>query len=259
MLIGGFTRELDVAQVVLYVFWGFWVCLVFYLRREDHREGYPLVTEPHGGVGRAGIGFPIPPAKILRDYHGGASYSPPGDVPRGPEGAVPAATFPGAPLVPTGNPLIDGVGPASYCYRKDVPDLTIDGQEKFKPLRVALEYRVDPHMPRPQGMRVISADGLDVGGVIDVWIDEIGHEIVFLEVELAGVTTQPRILIPQMYVRYRGRAREVVVRALAAEHFLNVPRTRNPDMITRLEEDKIVGYFGGGTLYGRPGRSEPFL
>ena len=40
---------LDVAQVTLYVFWIFFGCLIYYLRREDKREGYPL--ELHG-VGR---------------------------------------------------------------------------------------------------------------------------------------------------------------------------------------------------------------
>ena len=30
---------MDVAQVTLYVFWIFFACLIFYLRREDKREG----------------------------------------------------------------------------------------------------------------------------------------------------------------------------------------------------------------------------
>jgi hypothetical protein len=53
---------MDVAQVTLYVFWLFFACLIFYLRREDKREGYPLDSTARGG----GVvhGFPrMPPAK----------------------------------------------------------------------------------------------------------------------------------------------------------------------------------------------------
>ena len=42
---GEITAYLDVAQVVLYAFWIFFAGLVFYLRREDRREGYPLEAE----------------------------------------------------------------------------------------------------------------------------------------------------------------------------------------------------------------------
>ena len=259
MLRGALTGYVDVAQVTLYVFWGFFACLIYYLARENHREGYPLVSEKSDVGEQMPEGFPIPAVKTYRLYHGGDAQSPPNYPARAPEGARPAAGFPGAPLVPTGNPLVDGVGPASYCNREDTPDLTFEGDDKFKPLRVALEYRVDPGEPPPQGMRVIANDGIEVGGVIDVWINLIEHATVYLEVELAGVATSPRVLIPERYVRYRRRARQVVVRSLSAEQFLDIPRTRHPDRITRLEDDKLVGYFGGGTLYGKAGRSEPLL
>jgi photosynthetic reaction center H subunit len=42
---GAITQYIDVAQVVLYVFWVFFFGLIFYLRREDKREGYPLVYD----------------------------------------------------------------------------------------------------------------------------------------------------------------------------------------------------------------------
>ncbi len=47
---GAITGYIDVAQVVLYAFWIFFAGLVFYLRREDRREGYPLESEVHGGL-----------------------------------------------------------------------------------------------------------------------------------------------------------------------------------------------------------------
>ena len=42
---GAITGYIDVAQLVLYAFWIFFVGLIFYLRREDKREGYPLVSD----------------------------------------------------------------------------------------------------------------------------------------------------------------------------------------------------------------------
>ena len=51
-----FTRYIDLAQVSLYLFWLFFFALVFYLRKEDKREGYPLVGER----GERKNGFPVP-------------------------------------------------------------------------------------------------------------------------------------------------------------------------------------------------------
>ena len=39
------TGYIDVAQVTLYAFWLFFAGLIFYLRREDKREGYPLDSD----------------------------------------------------------------------------------------------------------------------------------------------------------------------------------------------------------------------
>ena len=70
---GAITSHIDVAQVVLYAFWIFFAGLIFYLRREDRREGYPLeyeVTGQHrrsGGLDAATEG--VPPA-AWRHRHG---------------------------------------------------------------------------------------------------------------------------------------------------------------------------------------------
>jgi photosynthetic reaction center H subunit len=44
-----------------------------------------------------------------------------------------------------------------------------------------------------------------------------------------------------------------------ARHFAQVPATRKPDEVTFLEEDRISAFYGGGTLYAEPKRSEPLL
>ena len=49
------------------------------------------------------------------------------------------------------------------------------------------------------------------------------------------------------------------VRAILAEQFAQIPALASPDQITLLEEDRITAYFGGGTLYATPARSEPLL
>ena len=51
MEIGAITSNIDVAQVVLYVFWIFFAGLIFYLRQEDRREGYPLEADVETGRG----------------------------------------------------------------------------------------------------------------------------------------------------------------------------------------------------------------
>lgn len=58
-------RHLDGAQIVLYAFWLFFFGLIYYLRREDKREGYPLESE-RGPV----QGFPaVPETKVFNTAH----------------------------------------------------------------------------------------------------------------------------------------------------------------------------------------------
>ncbi|MFN9969587.1 MAG: photosynthetic reaction center subunit H, partial [Phycisphaerae bacterium] len=42
---GSLGSYLDVAQVALYVFWAFFAALIYYLHRENKREGYPLESD----------------------------------------------------------------------------------------------------------------------------------------------------------------------------------------------------------------------
>jgi photosynthetic reaction center H subunit len=53
-----FANSIDVAQLAIWLFWAFFAGLVFYLRREDKREGYARDFENPGGVAH---GFPAPP------------------------------------------------------------------------------------------------------------------------------------------------------------------------------------------------------
>lgn len=61
------TDYIDTAQLVLYAFWFFFFGLVYYLRREDKREGYPLDSDRRGVAVQ---GFPAqPPAKQPAHFH----------------------------------------------------------------------------------------------------------------------------------------------------------------------------------------------
>lgn len=259
---GGLGHYIDVAQVTLYAFWAFFAGLILYLRREDKREGYPLVSEL---IGQSDIevtqGFPeLPKPKMFRLYHGGVSYAPRPETPTIPNGARSAALFPGAPLEPTGNPLVDGVGPASWAHRMDEPDLTIDGNYKIVPMRDGVEYFLHPSSPDPRGWRVTAADRLSPGIISDIWLDEIEESVRYLEVSLTlpGFEGQ-RVLVPHSFVRFRKAMREVSVTSILAHQFADVPRTQSDECVTRLEEDKLVGYFGGGQLLATYERSRPVL
>ena len=59
----------------------------------------------------------------------------------------------GSPYIPTGNPLVDAVGPASYADRADVPDLTAHGaaEDRADARRARLLHRRE--RPRPARTR----------------------------------------------------------------------------------------------------------
>ena len=262
---GSITSYIDVAQVTLYLFWFFFVGLVYYLLRENKREGYPLESDRSGRV--TVQGFPaIPPAKTYLLPHGGTQTAPRAESDTRKLAAEPIAPWPGAPLVPTGDPMRDGVGPAAWTERADVPDLAVDGRDRIVPLRVATDFHLDPRDPDPRGMTVIGGDGLIGGKVTDVWVDRSESLIRYLEVALPSVTAANSeaaairtVLLPMTFSRVDGGRERVMVRSILADQFTGVPMLRNGTQVTRREEDRICGYYGGGTLYATPARAEPML
>jgi len=111
----------------------------------------------------------------------------------------------------------------------------------------------------PIGMPVIAADGQQVGEIKEVWVDQMESVIRYFEVSVGEETR----LIPMHFARFRGSFRGqgkiYFVNNLPAARFPDIPQTASPERITMLEEEKIMGFFGGGTLYGMPGRTEPIL
>lgn len=251
---GGITGNIDLAQIAIYVFWAFFIGLVIYLQRESHREGYPLESDPGGAVDMRGS-FLIPKPKIYRLRNGETRSVPRYDRDTRPLAVRRAAPWPGAPMIPTGNPLVDGVGPAAWADRPDVPDLTWNNEIKIVPSRLAPEFYVSNHDPDPTGFPVIAADGLEAGTVAGIWIDRSEHVIRYLEVDSRSGTGP--LLVPLTLAKLNGET--VKVKALLAAQFADAPRTRSPDQVTLLEEDRIYAYFAGGHLYATPSRAEPLL
>jgi photosynthetic reaction center H subunit len=261
MITGLEDRGIDLALLCLWAFVIFFAGLIYYLHRENKREGYPLVEEPGERNRRVSIiGWPAPPPAKTYQLKGGETVTVADGRPdRRPVAASPLARFPGAPLVPTGNPLADGVGPAAYAERADVPDRLYSGEPRLQPLRAVPAFHIADRDPDPRGMKLIAGDRDHVGTVVDVWIDRAEYVVRYLEAELPGAGGGRRVLVPMGFARIDGRRGRVEVDALFGKHFAGVPAIRNPDQVTLLEEDRIMGYFGGGMLYASPQRAEPML
>jgi photosynthetic reaction center H subunit len=256
------TSYVDVAQLTLYAFWIFFAGLIIYLRREDKREGYPLEHDVAGFGGRAGYnGLPIPPDPKTFVLRSGATVAKPDGTMRDPRVilAEPNSPYPGSPLVPTGNPLVDAVGPASHAMRADIPDTTVDGDPKIVPMRVATDFWLPENEADPRGLPVLGTDGVVAGTVREIWVDRSEVCARYYEIEVPTATGTRSALLPINFTRFRKAAGQVTVLALKAEHFANIPALKNPDQVTFLEEDRIVGYFAGGKLYAEPSRLGPLF
>ena len=168
--------------------------------------------------------------------------------------AVATSPTSGAHIEPTGDAMMAAVGPGVYSNREDVPEMTWHGKPLIQPLRVVSEYTVASQDVDPRGLPVMAGDGKQGGTVKDIWIDSAEMMFRYLEVEIAGGKS---VLLPVMFSRIRRN--QVEVNSIYAHHFAAVPTLKNPDQITKLEEEKISAYYGGGTFYADAKRSEPLI
>ena len=255
---GALTGYVDVAQIVLYAFFLFFFGLVFYLRREDRREGYPLEAEVTGTLKRPDP-LLIPTPKLFRLSDGKVKQAPQADT-RPDRNYVgrKREPWPGAPLEPAGDdPMLDHIGPGSWVDRDDAHDHTFDGQLRIVPLRVATHFMVHEDGPNPIGMSVFGADRQVAGVVTDIWVDRGESFARYYEVELGAGGRH--VLMPVTFCRTGRFSRTVKTEALLASQFAGIPAHADPDSVTLLEEEKITAYFGAGTLYATDKRAEPIL
>ncbi|MEM1316317.1 MAG: photosynthetic reaction center subunit H [Pseudomonadota bacterium] len=249
--------DFDAAQLTLYLFWAFFAGLVIWIQRENMREGFPLVSEATEET-LPGAAMPLPDPKTYRLPHGGGEKTVPGP---GTEDSRSfdkelAKTGPDLsfPLVPTGDPLADGVGPAAYAERADKPDVTYHGDPKIVPMRVAGDWAMSKDAHDIRGREVVSGDDQVVGTVKDLWIDRSESLVRYIEIELADGSAR---LAPMTLAYVNWWKPTVTVRSLYAHNFAGVPTTKNPEQVTLLEEDKISAYYCGGLLYASKTREEP--
>lgn len=248
------TSGLDVAMLVFWAFVLFFVCLVFYLRREDRREGYPLEDEMSGRLDTPGGAMHTASTKsfLLPFGHGIVTAPTQGREPVA-IAARRTERFSGAPYAPTGDPLVDGIGPAAWADRAKRPDLDMEGHPRIVPLSSAPDFWVAKEDSDLSGWPVVGADGVIAGTVSDLWIDRADRLVRYIQIGTDGV------LAPMMMAKVDRRRRCVVLDALNAAQFAGVPRLESPTQITLYEEERVAAYFGGGYLYANAARQEPFL
>jgi len=259
MQAGTYLTSIDYATVSIYAFWVFFAGLVLYLIQEGKREGYPLITPGRPDL-RPVVGFPgMPSPKTFLLADGTTVLAPKPEMERD-IAMVPMDRSPGSPVIPTGDPMVDGVGPAAYAMRAMHPAvLHDDGTPSIVPLRIAPAYSIDGKDPDPRGYDVLDADGVVAGTCVDVWLDKA--EMVFRYIEVAVSTDMGarHMMVPVPLIRVDGERRVVKVRTLLAHHFTKAPTLSHRDSITLREEDMVSAYCAGGQLYAKPERSEPLL
>jgi photosynthetic reaction center H subunit len=254
---GAITSYIDVSQLVLYAFWIFFAGLVIYLTLESKREGFPLVTNRPGERLEGLLPLPTPKTFLL---HGGATKSVPWNEPLEVLPLRQTAPWDGAPYEPTGNPMQDGVGPASFTLRADVPELTDEGAHRTVPLRIATDHWVSAEDPDPRGLAVITADDEAAGTVSDLWVDRTSVQLRWLEVALPDPLAR-KVILPMelMQLKLGARGGHVKVASVTVAQLAAAPVPASPDSVTAREEDRIAAYFASGHLYAFPSRSEPLI
>ena len=250
--------SLDVAELVTIGFFVFFLGLVLYLRREDRREGYPLEDTGTGRIHDWGGPVDYDNAKYFKlPFNLGQVKSPTGggrDPFKLPGRRI--ARFDGAPIEPTGDPMLSALGPGAHAQRFERPDLSAEGNPRIVPLRLANGFYVADGDPDPRGYVVVGADGAVAGEVAEIWVDKSDHLVRFLETIIDGGR---RVLVPMGMATVDRSRRRITVEAITARQFADVPAIASNEQITLHEEERIMGYFGGGLLYATPERAEPYL
>ena len=251
IIVGG----LDVAELAFYMFALFFLGLIWYLRGEDRREGYPLEHDITGQIEPVGGILTTKPNKTFKLPFDRGTVTLPGENRRDPMPQnVTGRVHSGTPFEPLGNPLSSGVGPGAYAQRAERPDVDMHNQPRIVPMRLAEHITVEGRDVDPRGLPVTGLDDVIAGTVRDIWVDRSEHVVRYLEVALSGGGTA---IVPMPMSKVTRRC--VNVDAVTAAQFAGSPQLASSDQITLLEEEKVQAYFGAGYLWATPERSEPFL
>lgn len=237
-----FFGNFDLALVSLYLFWLFFAGLIYYIQRENMREGYPLENDDGTPVQSF---FSLPEPKTFNLPHGRDNYSVP-DYKREPRGDLPMSPTGGSggfPFAPTGDALKDGVGAASWAGRRDEPELDGHAHPKIQPMSKAEGFIVSAGRD-PRGLPVKCFDLKSPGKVSDLWVDVPEQLVRYVEVEL---NDGGKRLVPMTLMKIKSD--HVVVKALDSESFKDIPTLKSDSQITKLEEEKVSAFVAGGYLH----------
>jgi photosynthetic reaction center H subunit len=251
-----FFGNWDLATVALALFVLFFAGLIYYLQTENMREGFPLVDDDGKPAANQGP-YPVPTRDKTFILPGGRGEVtvPSGQRPdRADLALARTSASNGAPFVPTGDPMLDGVGPAAWANRVDAPELDGHGHVKIRPLSTLPDFHISAGSD-PRGKAVVGGDGEVVGRVVDLWVDVPEQLVRYLAIDLNPEGKGHIRAVPMAMARIKSD--RVVVRSLFAHNFEGLPMTKSTTEITKLEEEKISAYCAGGTLYASPDRLEP--
>ncbi len=247
-----FFGNFDLASLSIWLFWGFFALLVYYLQTENMREGYPLELEDGSPAPNQGP-FPVPAPKTFLLPHGRGSVTVPNGAREAREVALGrTAVSEGFPHAPLGVPMKDGVGPASWAPRRDIPELDGHGHNKIVPMSQAAAFAVSAGRD-PRGLPVQAGDLEVVGRISDMWVDAPEQLVRYLEITLNSGSKK---LVPMPMVKIQ--ADRVRINSLSSDLFEGVPATKSQTEVTLLEEEKISAYYAGGTLYAADKRKRGF-
>ncbi len=255
-----FFGDFDLASAAIWMFWIFFAGLVYYLQTENMREGYPLQDDDGAAAPNQGP-FPVPKPKTFNLPHSrGETVAPSveneADHARSDLALLRTSQAAGSPYEPTGNPMVDGVGPASWAPRRDVVELDGHGHTKIRPMADLDGFSVSAGKD-PRGLPVVAGDGEVVGRISDMWIDVPESLVRYMTVDLNPEGSGKTRLIPMNMARIKSD--RVKVRSLFGANFDGIPVTKSATEVTLLEEEKIMAWFAGGTLYASPKRLAPQL
>jgi photosynthetic reaction center H subunit len=255
-----FFGYFDLASAAIWLFWLFFAGLVIYLQTENMREGYPLRGDDDEPQANEGL-WPVPKEKTIHLRDGRGELSVPSreyedNKMRTDLALAPSSESTGSPWIPTGDPMVDGVGPAAWAPRRDAPELDAHGHAKIRPMATLDDFHVSAGRD-PRGKPVVGGDGEVVGRITDMWVDVPEQMVRFLTVDLNPEGTGKTRLIPMNMSKISSD--RVTVRSLHSHNWENVPVTKKVDEVTLLEEDKIMAYYAGGTLYAAPSKTQPVM
>jgi photosynthetic reaction center H subunit len=253
-----FFGDFDLASASIWLFWIFFAGLVFYLQTENMREGYPLVDDDGNPAPNQGP-FPLPKDKTFHLRDGRGTLTVPEEAYRNDRSDLAmerTSVAAGSPYEPTGDPMVDGIGPAAWANRRDLAELDGHGHAKIRPMSQVEDFVISAGID-PRGLVVQTGDGEIVGRITDLWVDVPEQLVRYLVVDLNPEGSGKTRMIPMGFARIRRD--RVQVRALYAHNIEGVPTIAADSQITVLEEEKIMAYFGGGTLYSDPARIGPQL